>query len=74
MGSQGGQHMGMCPQMPGCMQNGMQAQGGQMPGSQQQILPGLSKEKLQELMQDESKLQQFLADNPSMMEQLLKIL
>ena len=37
-------------------------------------LQSLSKEKLQELMTDESKLQQFLAENPTMMEEIMKLL
>ena len=43
-------------------------------GAHQGGLQSLSKELLQELMHDEAKLQQFLAENPSMMEEIMALL
>jgi hypothetical protein len=72
MGAQ--QHMGILGQMPGCMHMGMPSHGGQMQGGQAQILPGLTQDMLQELMTDDVKLQNFLTENPTMMEEILKLL
>ena len=37
-------------------------------------MAGMSKEALMDLMNDESKLQNFLAENPSMLEEIMKLL
>jgi hypothetical protein len=66
------QHMGMMGQMPGCMHAGMSSQGVQTTDGQPQILQGLTPEVLQELLTDDAKLQKFLAENPQMMEEIIK--
>jgi hypothetical protein len=66
------QHMGMMGQMPGCMHMGMPQHGGQIQGGQAQILPGVTQEMLQELLTDDVKLQNFLKENPSMMDEIMK--
>lgn len=78
-GPMGGGMPGMRPGGPGLFRAGAQV-GGSMEqttphqGAHQGGLQSLSKELLQELMHDEAKLQQFLAENPSMMEEIMALL